>query len=182
MYCVYCCEINRYYLFNFTALLELETQAFCYTRSNICKNTCMWQIKCDLICDFSVLSIELHNKCSHCMSRSLSGGDQGAACCEYILLFNDEETRNKLYKTTKGTWRYLYINKCRHRQLTIYNNPQITQRIWLPIYGSQSETTINSCLWLRTNLGNHRHTKHLDSTKTHTSPWPNQNNKENKEY
>jgi hypothetical protein len=34
-------------------------------------------------------------------------------------------------------------NECIHRQLTIDNNPQRNQGIWLPKYGSQSETTIN---------------------------------------
>ena len=33
--CVYCCEIVRYYLLDVTTLLELETQAFRYTCSNI---------------------------------------------------------------------------------------------------------------------------------------------------
>ena len=34
--CVYCYEIVRYYLLDITALSELETQAFRYTRNNIC--------------------------------------------------------------------------------------------------------------------------------------------------
>ena len=36
-----CVCIVRSYLLDITALLELETQAFRYTRNNICK-TCMW--------------------------------------------------------------------------------------------------------------------------------------------
>ena len=34
--CVYCYETVRYYLLDITALLELETHIFRYTRNNIC--------------------------------------------------------------------------------------------------------------------------------------------------
>jgi hypothetical protein len=53
VYCVYCCEIVRSYLLHITALLELEAQAFRYTRNNIC----MWPIKSSLIWDMSLMSI-----------------------------------------------------------------------------------------------------------------------------
>ena len=49
----------------------------------------------------------------------------------------------------------------------------------LPMYGIQSETTIDSCLWLRTTPGqthrNRKHRTHNIECPPQLTPWPNQN-------
>ena len=66
-----------------------------------------------------------------------------------------KNTKNTYTKTTKKQpWRY--DNDCRHRQLHIDNNPRTTFQHRLLKYGSQSETTTNTCLWLRTRSGQTR--------------------------
>ena len=59
-------------------------------------------------------------------------------------IFNEERTLKQTYKTTNE--RDAIYKQCRHRQLDIDNNPRNTPKRWLPKYGSQSETPMNSCL------------------------------------
>jgi uncharacterized Zn-finger protein len=56
-------------------------------------------------------------------------------------LIKDEKYKHYT-KTVKPQNSPIWCNKHRDRN----NHPQNTQRIWLPKYGSQSETTINTCL------------------------------------
>ena len=61
--------------------------------------------------------------------------------CLYTSLMKDEKyeqfTRNVKNQTSP-----IWCNK--HRDMN--NHPRNTQRIWMPKYGSQSETTKNTCL------------------------------------
>ena len=76
---------------------------------------------------------------------------------------------------------------CKHKDRN--NHPRNTHRIWLPKYGSQSETMIITWLWLRTASGSHRLRRHptkplrqKHTTITHVTPWPDEINKENTKY
>ena len=80
-------------------------------------------------------------------------------------------------------------NKTTREAIQVSANRHIDKGEWLPKYDPQSETTKNSCLWLGTISGHHKHantltykaldnTKPLDNAKTSVStlvtPWPNQ--------
>ena len=94
----------------------------------------------------------------------------------------------RVHHFINGTEHWLTKNQGRDRTETTLsgaerhktqNYPHHTGGKRLPKYGSQSETTIDSCLWLRTAPGQtHRNIKH----RTHNiecppqlTPWPNQN-------
>jgi hypothetical protein len=82
------------------------------------------------------------------LSRLCGEMDQGAACSVPHLYFCET------YKNKKET------TDCNIRGATCTNSKQDPTKNsgekWLPKYDPQSETTINSCLWLGTILGQHR--------------------------
>ena len=89
--------------------------------------------------------------------------------------FNKWNTEEKLNQQTK----HAAEQNSADRQPHMVKIPQHKWGKLLPKYDPQSETTINSCLWLGTISGQHRHTKPPRHTKTRVptlvAPWPNQN-------
>ena len=85
----------------------------------------------------------------HCqlLLRFSSGereADQNAAWL-FINIFNKDDNVNNILIQTKNRGQpKTVLTGAKHRDRNNY--PRNTQRIWLPKYGSQSETTINTCL------------------------------------
>ena len=72
-------------LLDTTALLELETQAFCNTRNKHLLNMCMWPIKFDLIKLYFIWYCEHGDRPLHLSSRAHRSSMQAPACCGPVI-------------------------------------------------------------------------------------------------